>query len=142
MADAVVAKPAHPWRRVLRTIVAGLPALVVSVPVLINALNIDPDKYPDLYAAAVAVLAATAVFTRILALPGVEAFLQRFAKWLAASDVATEDVVSVVPDAIQGGDVIPGEVVAVAADASPLPNGTAVDVTPSVQIAPDTPEFD
>jgi hypothetical protein len=129
MADAVVAKVAHPNRRMLRTLIAGLPAAIATVPLIISALDIDSDKQPGAYALAAGALAVTAVLTRLLAIPQIEAFLQRSMKWLAASDIATEDVVSVVPEAIQGGDVIPGEVVAVAADASPLPNGTPVDVT-------------
>lgn len=128
MADAVMAKPAHPWRRVLRTIIAAVPGLVVAVPLIINTLNIDPDKYPKLYAFAVGALALTAAITRVLAIPQVEAFLQKTMKWLAAGDVATEDVLAVKPDVIQGSPV-DHSTGAVAGDGSPLPTGVAVTVT-------------
>lgn len=130
MADGVVAKPAYPWRRVLRTFVAGLPGAVLVVPLIVNALGLDPDKTPKLYAFTAGVLVLTAALTRVLAIPQVEAFLQKFAKWLAAGDIAKEDAVSVKPDVVQGVVVSP-EVTSVAGDGSLLPTGTPVDVTAS-----------
>lgn len=142
MADAQVAKVAHPNRRMLRTIIAGLPAAIATVPLIISALGIDADKQPGAYALAAGVLAATATITRILAIPAVEAFLQRSLSWLAANDVAREDVLSVVPKAVHGADVVPGEVVeARAGDASPLPTGTPVEM-PQAATPPAEPMVD
>jgi hypothetical protein len=141
MADAVVAKVAHPWRRVLRTIIAGLPGAVIAVPLIINQLNLDPDKYPKLYAFAAGVLALTAIITRLLAISQVEAFLQKTLKFLAADDVATEDTLAVVPGAVVGP--VDNTTGAVAGTGSELPTGSAVVVTSSpvtnVNIEPTAP---
>lgn len=131
MADAVVAKPAHPWRRTVRTIIAGLPGAILVVPIIINTLDIDQDKYPKMYAFAAGALALTAVLTRILAIPQVEAFLQKFMKWLAADDVATADTLVVVPDAVVGQ--VDHSTGAVAGAGSELPTGSAVVVSTPIE---------
>ena len=80
--------PAHPWRRVLRTILANLGAFVVTVPIIVNAMGINPADYPQLWAILTGIVAISAGITRILAIPQVEQWLQHTISFLAADDVA------------------------------------------------------
>ena len=72
----------RPWRATLRTAFAALVALAAMAPVLVDAAGLDPSRLPWL----AGVLAVCAAVTRVLALPGVEAWLRRFIPWLAADD--------------------------------------------------------
>ena len=109
--------PAHPGRRVLRTILANLGAFAVTVPIVIAAIGI-PENAPRWVIAGVAgVVAVSAAITRVLAIPQVEQFLQRSVSWLAAGDTAVENVVAVVSDNT-----------VVAGPASPITTGQPVEV--------------
>lgn len=74
--------PLTPWRRTVRTIFQALVGLAVMLPVLVSQTGLDPAQIPWL----AGVLAIAALITRLMALPVVEAFLQRFLPWLAARD--------------------------------------------------------
>ena len=71
----------HPWRATARTIFAAGVALLTLLPVI--AMTAGVDTVP---AVAQVLLVAGAV-TRILALPGVEKFMELYIPWLAASPV-------------------------------------------------------
>lgn len=109
---------AHPWRKTLRTVLQAALALAVVLPVVAETVGLDSKVYPWV----AAVLAAAAAFTRVMALPSVEAFLRRFVPWLASDDVEAGHVVA---------QVVPGEVAGsrdevVAGRAAVLPTGTPV----------------
>lgn len=69
----------HPWRATARTAFAATVALLSLLPTIAIAGGVDDVP---LIAQAVAVVLAV---TRVLALPGVEDFLQRFLPFLAAA---------------------------------------------------------
>jgi hypothetical protein len=71
----------HPWRATARTIFAAAVALLTLLPVIAATAGIDTVP-----AIAQVLLVAGAV-TRVLALPGVEKFLELYIPWLAASPV-------------------------------------------------------
>lgn len=80
MTSSTVTKPT---RRTLRTGFQALVAFAAITPAIYQAAtNNSPELATGAAAAGIAV--ATGV-TRIMALPGVEAFLQRFAPWLSAN---------------------------------------------------------
>lgn len=83
-AVAVAAAPAtqvrRPWRSTLRTIFQLTVALAAMLPVIVDASGADET----LPAVGGALFIAGGV-TRVMALPAVEQFLQRFVPWLAAS---------------------------------------------------------
>lgn len=87
-AVAVAAAPAtqvrRPWRSTVRTVVQFVLGLAPLLPVIVNASGVD-TALPAVGAA----LALSAGITRVMALPGVETFLQRFVPWLAAAPKAT-----------------------------------------------------
>lgn len=70
----------YPWRAVLRTVFAGIVALAALMPALVNASGLAETS-----TAAGGVLAVAGGITRIMAVPGVNDFLQRFVPWLAAA---------------------------------------------------------
>ncbi|GAB2762185.1 hypothetical protein [Nocardioides pakistanensis] len=70
----------RPWRATVRTAFQFLLAAAVLLPFIVEASGLDPQVYPWLGG----ILAVAAAVTRIMALPQVEAFLRRFAPWLAA----------------------------------------------------------
>jgi hypothetical protein len=71
----------HPWRATARTIFAAGVALLTLLPVIAMTAGVD-----DVAAVAQVLVVAGAV-TRVLALPGVEKFLELYFPWLAASPV-------------------------------------------------------
>lgn len=71
----------HPWRATVRTIFAAAVALLTLLPVIAATAGID-----TIPAVAQVLLVAGAV-TRVLALPGVEKFLELYFPILAASPV-------------------------------------------------------
>lgn len=80
--EARTTQSQHPWRATARTIFAVVTALAAMAPVIYTAAT---QQSPELATGAIATaLAITASITRILALPVVESFLQRFVPWLAA----------------------------------------------------------
>lgn len=112
--------PAHPWRRVARTMLAIVPAFAALAPVIYQqATQHDP--------AAAAGAVGTALFiagaiTRVLGNADVEVFLRRFAPWLAAGDVELERVVAVT----MPHPVLDGPPLIAAGPAHPAVTGTRV----------------
>lgn len=77
----------RPWRATLRTAFQALLALAVMAPVLVEATGLRADQWPWL----AGVLAVAAAVTRVMALPQVEQFLERFLPFLAANPNQQED---------------------------------------------------
>ncbi|WP_200931788.1 hypothetical protein [Aeromicrobium sp. Leaf291] len=78
---SVPTQTAHPWRATLRTTLAALLAVAAMLPLIYQAAtNNDPAAATGL---AAAVLAIAAGITRVMALPVVTTFLQRFVPFLA-----------------------------------------------------------
>lgn len=81
--EATTTQGAHPWRATVRTIFAAVIALAALAPLIYTAAA---QQSPELATGAVGgVLVAAGAITRIMAIPGVEAFLQRFAPFLSAA---------------------------------------------------------
>lgn len=72
----------HPWRAAVRTALAAGLAALIAFPDIVRVLKIE-----DLPGVAVTMAIAMGV-TRVLALPKVEAWLKRFAPWLASAPPA------------------------------------------------------
>jgi len=81
---AVAAAPAtqvrRPWRSTVRTVFQLVVGLAPMVPVIVQASGVEQAS-----AGVAGALAISGGITRVMALPQVEAFLQRFVPWLAAS---------------------------------------------------------
>lgn len=71
----------HPWRATIRTIFAAAVALLSLLPVIAATAGIDAVP------AVAQVLVVAGAVTRVLALPGVERFMELYIPWLAASPV-------------------------------------------------------
>jgi nicotinamide riboside transporter PnuC len=81
---------AHPWRTTVRTILQALVGLAAMAPAVYSALTGSSPEQAVGWAATA--LAITGAATRLMALPGVEAWLQHFIPWLAAGTAEhTED---------------------------------------------------
>ncbi|MFJ2618148.1 hypothetical protein [Glutamicibacter sp. NPDC087344] len=81
--EAVTTQSAHPWRATVRTIFAAVIALAALAPLIYSSAA---QQSPELATGAVGgVLVAAGAITRIMAIPGVEAFLQRFLPFLSAA---------------------------------------------------------
>jgi hypothetical protein len=76
---AVPTQAQFPWRTVARTVFQTLLALAVALPLVIYSSGIS-TTIPAIAGA----LAVAAGVTRIMALPEVNWFLQKFVPWLAA----------------------------------------------------------
>lgn len=74
----------RPWRSAFRTVFQGAVGLASLAPVIAVGVyqGDDPGTYP--YAVGQALAVAGAV-TRVMAVPGVEAWLRRWVPWLAAA---------------------------------------------------------
>lgn len=73
----------HPWRAVIRTVFALVIALAaMAEPLYSTITQQDPVSATG---PALAALAIAGAITRVMAMPMVEQFLQRFLPWLAAS---------------------------------------------------------
>jgi len=79
----MVTQSEHPWRATARTIFAAVVALLSLLPVIAATAGLSTE------AAVVQLLAVTGAVTRVLALPGVNAWLERFVPWLAAAPKAS-----------------------------------------------------
>lgn len=81
---AVAAAPAtqvrRPWRSTARTVFQLVVGLAPMLPAIVHASGVD-----DTLAPVAGALAISGGITRVMGLPAVEAFLQRFVPWLAAS---------------------------------------------------------
>lgn len=85
---AVTTQSQHPWRATIRTILAVVIALASMAPVVYTAATMQSPELAT--GAAAAALTLAGAITRIMALPGVEAFFQRFLPWLAAGTKTDE----------------------------------------------------
>lgn len=84
---------AHPWRATARTVFAATVALLTLLPVIATTAQIDTVAW------VAQVLVVTGAVTRVLALPGVEAFLESYLPWLAARPAAADGyVITFTPD--------------------------------------------
>ena len=82
MADHVSTQSRFPWRTVLRTVFQVVVGLAFVIPLALQALyQQDPELLGG--AAGIAVMISTAI-TRVMAVPAVNEFLQRWLPWLAA----------------------------------------------------------
>ncbi|MCU1588794.1 MAG: hypothetical protein JWP11_50 [Frankiales bacterium] len=83
-AVAVAAAPAtqvrRPWRSTLRTVFQIVVGLAPMLPAIVHASGVDGTAGPVAGA-----LAISATVTRVMGLPAVEQFLQKFVPWLAAA---------------------------------------------------------
>jgi hypothetical protein len=87
MIDEVQPVPAptqtvHPWRATVRTIFAAVVGLLSLLPVIAITAGVNDA------ALVVQVLAVTGAVTRVLALPGVNMWIERFIPWLAPAPQA------------------------------------------------------
>lgn len=71
----------HPWRATVRTVFAATVALLSLLPVIAATAGVDTVP------AIAQVLVVAGAVTRVLALPGVERFLELYVPWLAASPI-------------------------------------------------------
>ena len=69
----------RPWRATFRTVFQGSLALSTLIPYLMTSFDLQAEGM------VAQVLAALAVFTRVMADPKVEAFLQKYLPFLAAT---------------------------------------------------------
>jgi hypothetical protein len=69
----------RPWRATFRTVVQGALALATLLPYVLSNFDLNAEGK------VAQVLAVLAVVTRVMADPKVEAFLQKYAPWLAAT---------------------------------------------------------
>lgn len=71
----------HPWRATARTIFAVVVSFAAMWPVVIEAADLHTTEW------AVASIAVSGAITRVMALPAVNEFLDRFLPFLAADPV-------------------------------------------------------
>ncbi|QCG77769.1 hypothetical protein QLQ77_gp23 [Gordonia phage Reyja] len=82
LADGAPAAPTqsrYPWRTTVRSAVQFLIAFAPLAPVIVTASGVD-----EATAGVAGMLAVFAGITRIMAVPRVNTFLERWAPWLAA----------------------------------------------------------
>jgi len=68
----------HPMRAVVRTVAAGVLALLSLLPYVLAEAHVDTTVW------GAQILAVSAGVTRVLAIPGVNAWLTEYVPWLAA----------------------------------------------------------
>lgn len=73
----------YPWRAVVRTAAQALIALAAAAPLVYSAITLQSPEVAT--GAGALILGVTGAVTRVMALPAVEAFLQRFVPWLSAA---------------------------------------------------------
>ncbi|WP_333811087.1 hypothetical protein [Timonella senegalensis] len=83
---------AHPWRATLRTIFAALIGLASAWIVIVEAIGLDPG-IPWVATS----IAVTGAITRVMAIPGVIDWLERFLPWLAPGGLSEDEVEGDVP---------------------------------------------
>ena len=83
----------HPWRATVRTVFAATVALLTLLPVIAATAQVDTVAW------VAQVLLVTGAVTRVLALPGVENFLETYLPWLAARPSTPGDyLITFTPD--------------------------------------------
>lgn len=75
----------HSWRTVTRTLFQALIAMAVLSPLLINAVNNKDTSTATGFAAGV--LIVSGAITRVMAIPGVNQFIEKYLPFLAARPV-------------------------------------------------------
>jgi len=78
-APTQITQARHPWRAVLRTIVAYIPPVAIMLPEAAKAAGIERVAWVT------AILAVAGGITRVLAVPSVNAFFQQVFPPLAAA---------------------------------------------------------
>ncbi len=68
----------YPWRATVRTVFAAVVGLLSLLPVIFMTAGVSGEVY------AIQILAVTGAITRVLAIPGVNAWLEKFVPFLAA----------------------------------------------------------
>ena len=77
----------HPWRTTVRSAFQAVVAIApLAAPLYFAATHNDPALATGIFGAMIAIAAAV---TRIMALPGVDAFLTQFVPFLATQPAAT-----------------------------------------------------
>ena len=85
----------HPWRTTVRSAFQAILAIApLAAPLYVAATNKDSALATGIFGAMIAIAAAV---TRIMALPGVDAFLMKFAPFLATQPVAAFNAPSDAP---------------------------------------------
>ena len=79
-----VSQVARPWRATVRTVLQALVGLCAAAPLVYEAA-VQGDAATATGAAGTVLVVAGAV-TRVMALPVVEEWLERFVPWLAAAE--------------------------------------------------------
>lgn len=74
----------HPWRATARTVFAAVVGILTLLPVVFMTAGISNEVY------IVQFLAVTGAITRVLAIPGVNAWLETYLPWLAAAPKPSE----------------------------------------------------
>lgn len=69
----------HPWRATIRTVLAGLLGAASLLPTI--AVTAGVETVPAVAQA----VAVAGVITRVMAVPGVDAWLRRYLPWLAST---------------------------------------------------------
>jgi hypothetical protein len=87
-ATVVPTQMRRPWRATARTLFAAALALATLLPVIAAGIYEDADAYPAVVAQ---VLAVAGLITRIMAMPGVETFLQTYLPFLSAAGRPPQD---------------------------------------------------
>lgn len=77
MTDQTPTQVQYPWRSTIRTAVQVALALATLIPYVVTETHIPAEGW------VAQVVAVSAGLARVMALPGVAAFLERFAPWLA-----------------------------------------------------------
>lgn len=75
----------RPWRATARTVFQALVSLAAIAPLVVAGVEEATGYDIDGLGFVVVVLAASAAVTRVMAIPGVEAWLTRFVPFLAAA---------------------------------------------------------
>lgn len=113
-------RPAHPWRKTVRTVIAGIITAGLLLPLAIKEAGIDVTAEGWGWLGVVLVVLGAA--TRVLALPQVNVVLERLG--IGHDDVEAGRVVAMKPD--------PDGTWVVAGDASPVPTGQTLPLAATV----------
>lgn len=80
----------RPWRATARTVFQALVALAAIAPLIVAGVEEATGYDIDGAGFVVVVLAASAGVTRVMAIPGVEAWLSQFVPFLAAAPASAD----------------------------------------------------
>lgn len=93
-------KPAHPWRKTVRTVIQGFLAFAAMSPVIYSVASngADPGEATGMIAG---ILGVMAVVTRLFNTPMVEEFLRRYIPIIAAGDIQRDEAHAVIRDKVE-----------------------------------------